>query len=135
MWFILLGIISATTMLNFNSIIHLKGLPLIEANGKEGLLAFEFIILFHSVSHTWLTCGFTSKKLNYRTNLVWSIVRARGIWFISYRPLIVLQEIFLKSCKTHHRILERELVKKNINFETLSLTNFISRVKIFQIRK
>ena len=134
MWFILLGIISATTMLNFNSIIHLKGLPLIEANGKEGLLAFEFIILFHSVSHIWLTCGFTSKKLNYRTNLVWSIVRARGIWFISYRPLIVLQEIFLKACKTHHRILERELVKKNINFETLSQTNFISRVKIFQIR-
>ena len=135
MWFILLGIISATTMLNFNSIIHLKGLPLIEANGKEGLLAFESIILFHSVSHIWLTCGFTSKKLNYRTNLVWSIVRARGIWFISYRPLIVLQEIFLKSCKTHHRILERELVKKNINFETLSQINFISRVKIFQIRK
>ena len=134
MWFILLGIISATTMLNFNSIIHLKGLPLIEANGKEGLLAFEFIILFHSVSHTWLTCGFTSEKLNYRTNLVWNIVRARGIWFISYRPLIVLQEIFLKTCKIHHRILERELVKKNINFKTLSQTNFISRVKIFQIR-
>ena len=134
MWFILLGIISATTMLNFNSIIHLKGLPLIEANGKEGLLAFEFIILFHSVSHTWLTCGFTSEKLNYRTNLVWNIVRARGIWFISYRPLIVLQEMFLKSCKTYHRILERELVKKNINFKTLSQTNFISRVKIFQIR-